>query len=90
MYEYRINIVVDGENIFVPRSVFIDLYNLNSGKVIVNGENMVLILSGGDAAEAKNVIIEFDKNRIIRKREYLLCCDPRLLFEETVFHQVRL
>jgi hypothetical protein len=87
-YEYRVNIFLDGEELFVPSSTFHNFYDLNRGKVIITNNEIVLVLDGGDAAEGYEVIINMNQERVIRKRIYHICCDPKYLMEETIYHKV--
>lgn len=87
-YEYRVNIYLNNEELLVPESTFSDFYDLNRGKIILNDKGIVLVLDGGDAADGYYVIINMNLERIIRKRIYAECCDPKYLLEETVYHQV--
>jgi hypothetical protein len=88
MSEYYVDISVNDDDIIVPDSVFSDLHDLNRGRVVLTAKKIILILEGGDAAEIYNILIEFDNAQINRKRKYFQCCDPRFLFEETVYHRV--
>jgi len=56
----RIEIVVNGHALFVPRSLFCVLADLNTAEIDVNKRSSVLRLDGGDAAESFILKIEFD------------------------------
>ena len=63
----RIEIVVNGHALFVPRSVFCDLADLNTAEIDVNKRSSVLRIEGGDAAESFILKIEFDAKHIERR-----------------------
>jgi len=65
-----IAISVNGKKIFVPRSVFCDLADLDRGALLEGNSKgqMTLILWVGDAAEAYIARIDFDSTRVTRKR----------------------
>ena len=63
-----IAIAVNGKSIFVPRSVYCDLADLDRGTVLVENGRMSLMLWVGDAAEAYIGRIDFDEMRVTRRR----------------------
>jgi len=83
--QYSIDIAVNEKKIVIPKDVFCDLHNLNRGKIIIDGGKLVLILDGGDASTGYDVIIEFNQERVTRKREYFTCCDPQALLEDVIY-----
>ena len=60
----HIDISVNGKSIFVPRSVFSDLADLNWAEIRVNKNSATLILDGGDASESYTLKIFFDAQRV--------------------------
>lgn len=76
--------VGDGE-LIVPRSVFADLADLSAASIgrRKDGE-FVLVLKGGDASEAYEVDVVFDKKMI--KRRMLLSSEMGGVMEETIYH----
>lgn len=62
-----IDITVNGKPLFVPRSTFSDLSDLNTAEVTIEQNQSILTLIGGDAAGSYIVKIEFDKDRIKRR-----------------------
>lgn len=62
-----LELTVDGNRIFMPRSAFCDLSDLATvGIDVVNGR-LTVIASGGDASEAYDVKIEFDTERVTKR-----------------------
>ncbi len=57
-------------SIIVPRRVYLDLADINTGEVTMKKGKFTLRLSGGDASESYRVVIEFDANRVRTKRVY--------------------
>lgn len=87
--DHFIDIVVNGEKIIVPYSVFCELNDLNRGKVFIERKNMILMLDGGDASEGYYVKIEFDREHVTRKAVYVdTSLSPNALLEETIYHIV--
>jgi len=63
--------VVDGleievaeKPVFVPRSVFADLADVNDAKLVMQKGAYVLLLTGGDASESYIVKIMFNSQRV--------------------------
>jgi hypothetical protein len=83
--QYRVSIAVNDKKILIPSEVFGNLHSLNRGKIIIDGDKLILILDGGDASTGYDVIIEFDQERVTRKREYFTCCDPEALLEDKIY-----
>jgi hypothetical protein len=48
----ELSILVDGKKIFVPRSCYADLGDINSAAIDFANGNVLLIVSGGDASES--------------------------------------
>ena len=53
--------------LFVPRSAFCDLADVNNGQVIRGETGFLLRLYGGDASESYVATIHFDKTRILSR-----------------------
>jgi hypothetical protein len=62
-----LEIVVNERRLFVPRSVFADLADLNKAEVTAAEKGLTLKLYGGDASEGFILTVEFDSNRIKRR-----------------------
>jgi hypothetical protein len=60
-----LEITIGGKSVFIPRSVFADLSDVNDAKVIMQKGAYVLLLTGGDASESYIVKIVFDSQRVI-------------------------
>ena len=63
----RIDIKVNETSIFVPRSVYSDLADINKAKLVAGPNSYILILHGGDASESYKVVINFTRERIISR-----------------------
>ena len=81
----EVGITVAGEPLFVPRSAFADLADINNAKLATEHEKYLLILVGGDASESYVVKIEFDRKHItyrsLTSGEF-----PERLLQETYYH----
>ena len=59
---------VNGANIFVPLSAFLDLFDLNEAEVRLKGKTGVLLVRGAEASESYWAEIAFDTKGVTRKR----------------------
>lgn len=80
-----IDIAVGGNALFVPRSVFCDLADLNRAEVKEGAEGVILTLYGGDASESYIVKIEFDESSV-RRRIFSSAISPDYPLQETTYH----
>ncbi len=84
----RIEITVDGNPLFIPRSVFCDLADLNKA-VIKKGKKgkkgAILTLYGGDASESYIVKIEFDASDV-KRRILSSAMSPDQPLQETTYY----
>jgi hypothetical protein len=80
-----IEVTANGVPIFVPRSVFCDLGDVNAADLAVGAKPFSLRLTGGDASESYVVKIEFDAKHIAR-RTLLNPALPNKPLEETVYY----
>ena len=80
-----LDIFVNDKRILVPRSVFCDLADLNTGEVKIESRKGILKLTGGDASASYRVKIEFDEERVKRRvtSSGMLPDEPS---QETVYH----
>lgn len=62
-----VQITVNNHPLYVPRSAFCDLADLNTAEVQANEKESILTLRGGDASEAYIVKIEFDETHVERR-----------------------
>jgi hypothetical protein len=81
----RLAILVNGTQLFVPRSAFCDLADVNKAKIEVGEKGAILRLEGGDGAEAFIVKVEFDKTRV-RRRTIAAGESADQLLQETNYH----
>ncbi len=80
-----IEIFVNGKPIFVPRSAFCDLADLNTAEIRIEQKKSILTLNGGDASESYIVKIDFDAERV-KSRRLSSSMAPDKLLQETVYH----
>jgi hypothetical protein len=59
---------VNGSNIFMPLSAFLDLFDLREAEVRLEEKTGVLLVRGGDASESYWAGIEFDTENVTRRR----------------------
>lgn len=64
----NIVITVNGEKVGVPLSAFLDVFDLHQAEIRVEGTVGVLTLRGGDASLSHWTGIEFDSQRVTRRR----------------------
>lgn len=83
----NINLSVNGRKVFVPRSVFCDLADLDRGVLTEGsgGKHWALILWAGDAAQAYIVKIDFNRVRVTQRR-ISLDIHQRELLEDTKYY----
>lgn len=78
-------ISVNGNSMFVARSVYADLADVSVANLRQRKKNQfVLILSGGDASEGYSVEITFDKNAV-KQRVFISGLDGLVLQRTTYF-----
>jgi|SRR6185437_2489374 len=83
----QIGITVEGNPLFVPRSAFADLADLNRAEIKAAKNGWVLTLDGGDASEGYIVKIDFDATRI-KLRTMSSGTLPNKPLQETIYHLV--
>jgi hypothetical protein len=80
-----VEIRVAGESVFVPRSAFADMADVNDAKLTVEKGDYTLLLTGGDASESYIVKILFNRQRVtyrsLTSGEF-----PEHPLQETVYH----
>ena len=81
----RVEITVDNNPLFIPRSVFSDLADLNSAEVKANDNGVVLTLYGGDASESYIVKIAFDAEKV-KSRILSSAMSPDQPLQETTYY----
>lgn len=65
-----LKISVDGDPVIVPRSAFVDLADLNRCHLEKSKQRMVLICTGGDAADSYGLEITFDATRVLQRKKF--------------------
>jgi hypothetical protein len=84
-----IDITANGKPVFVNRSVFADLADLNRAEIKIDGQKAILIIEAGDASESYVLKILFDAERVI-KREMFDGESGNSKSQETNYYQVTL
>ncbi len=84
----RIEITVNGKPLFIRRSVFCSLADLNRAEIKAEERGLILMLYGGDASESYVARIEFDDTRVKRRTILVSGNSGRESAEETVYHTV--
>jgi hypothetical protein len=83
----QVNIAVNGNQIFVPRSAFCDLADLSRARISFEKNESVLSLEGGDASESYIVKIKFDAIRV-KRRTLSSGTQPKKPLQETIYNVV--
>jgi hypothetical protein len=78
---------VDGHDLFVARSVYLDLAWVTSAEIVHRGKRWLLIISGGGGAESYFAEIEFDWTAI-RKRSVFSAEFSSEPTQETVYRRL--
>lgn len=81
----RFDISVNGNPIFIPRSVFCDLADLSKAEIKADEMGGILTLYGGDASESYIARIEFDAMGV-KRRTLSSAMSPDKLLQETIYH----
>ncbi len=84
----RIEITVNSNPLYIPRSVFCDLSDLNRAEVKAGEKGAVLMLYGGDASESYVVKIEFDEDEVKRRILSSSMSPDKPLQETTYYMQI--
>ena len=80
----NVKIFVNKKEIFVPRSVFADLADLNSGDIKKSKKGMILAFTGGDASEAYFVEVTFNTQQVLMRK--LSSAEfPNNVWEKTIY-----
>lgn len=78
------DISVNGKPIFVPRSAFSDLADLNEVTIKIEKKKIIIKIIGGDASESYIVKIDLNSERIIH-RSLVSGEFPDEILEETIY-----
>lgn len=81
----ELKIFVEGQRLFVPRSTFADLVDVRKADITFVARRGVLRIQGGDASEAFEVKIEFDKSAV-RRRALFDSMNPKTPLQETNYY----
>jgi hypothetical protein len=83
----NLQISVDGERIFVPRSVFADMVDTEEATLRSQDGEFVLSITGSDAADSYILLVFFKKGEVTRRVLYS-ALDPNHPTEETKYWMV--
>jgi hypothetical protein len=83
----RIEIMVGGKQLFVPHSIYCDLFDLHNAEIRLGARTGILTLEGGDASESFWVKIEFDSKRVKRSSGGSGMM-PGVPGKETIYHDL--
>ena len=81
----KLTISVSGEMIWVPRSVYSDLFNVRNASIRTEKESYVLVIGGADASDLYSVRVVFTSNRVISRTVYGHSVSPPRVTEITQF-----
>jgi hypothetical protein len=81
----RLDVTVNGAPIFVPRSAFCGLADLNTAELKPVDKGAILTLNGGNASESYIAKIEFDAAHV-KRRILSSAMEPNQPLEETIYH----
>lgn len=84
----ELKISVGARMIFVPRSSFVDLVDVRIVELRSHGSERSLIIRGGDASEAYELAIYFDRTRITRRALFNESVSTKPLEETTYSRRV--
>jgi len=79
-----LEIVVNGRQLFMPRSLLAGLRNVRVAKLIAEPKTVHLVLRGGDGAEGFVATIVFDRERVL-KRFFASSLAPNDVLEEIAY-----
>jgi hypothetical protein len=80
----QMSISVAGQDVWVPRSVYADLFNARRASVTSENGIFVLLIGGADGADSYSVHIRFSAARVISRAVYD-AMSPQRLSEKTVY-----
>jgi len=81
----RIDIMVNGKQLWVGRSVYCDLFDLHNAEILMGPKTVVLAVEGGDASESHWAKIEFDTKQV-KRRNFGSGMTPGESAEVTTYH----
>jgi hypothetical protein len=85
----KLEIFVRDAEVFIPRSAFADLGDVNTAALSIHGNVMVLTVQGGDSSEAYIAKLEFRNERVF-KRSLYAAEDPSHPVEVSQFYMTSL
>jgi len=77
---------VDGRALWISRGLYADLADLSTVEVSIDGNEGRIAIEGGDASESYFVEIEFDKERV-KRRKLGSSLVPGEVLQETIFYE---
>lgn len=82
----RVSIKVDGVSVFVPKSVYSDLSEVDEARLSVRKGTGVLNLARGDTSESTTTMITFDQERVLER--FVFGANQSELLEHTNYYSV--
>jgi hypothetical protein len=83
----KIALSIEGQEIFVPRSAYADLGDIQSAEFSFTADKLSLIIKGGDASESYVAHLIFDHSRALERQLYS-GEDISHALETTYYHEV--
>lgn len=85
----RMSISVNGQEIWIPRSAYADVFNPRKAFLKYEGGIFVLLIGGADGADSYSVHIRFDSDRVISRTVYNTVNPPRVS-EKTIYSKTEM
>jgi hypothetical protein len=85
---YCLRITVNGQSIFVPRSLYSDVLNPREMHLLRYKNNFKLVIVGGDGSDTYNVDILFGKTRVLSRAVYSYLVPGRPTEKTTYWNRV--
>jgi hypothetical protein len=82
----QLSISVNGKSLFIPKSLFLDVADINRMEAKRRGGDLYLMVHGGDASESYNLKIIFDGERI-KQRILASALSPDEILQETTYYR---
>ncbi len=83
----KIKLVINGKDILLPISSYVDIGNPTGAAIDITQTPHILILYSGDGVDAHTINIEFNNDRVLKRRLYWDVSNE--LLEETIYYPVK-
>lgn len=80
----QMGISVGGQDVWIPRSVYADLFNTRRVSIMNENGIFVLLIGGADGSDSYSVHVRFDSTRVISRTVYNTMSPPKVS-EKTVY-----